>query len=168
MASGAHPRRLGQALAHLHGAAAVEDDVGTVGTELDGFGLSTEALEQFNRVGYVIVPTNLSQEFCDGFYAAAEAQAEAQKKPTELTFAQRIKPENQDAANARGEAPSASLGPTPEDHAAVLESQRVRGALTSILGPDYLVPSCQASGLCTRGCSRSSPSTATAQTTPSR
>ena len=105
MASGAHPRRLGQALAHLHGAAA-EPDVGTVGTELDGFGLSTEALEEFNHVGYVIVPTNLSQEFCDGFYAAAEAQAEAQKKPTELTFAQRIKPENQDAANARGEAPS--------------------------------------------------------------
>ena len=139
---GWHRRRLEQAVAHLHGAAAAEsDDVGTVGTELDGFGLSAEALEQFNRVGYVIIPTNLSREFCDGFYAAAEAQGEAQKKPTELTFAQRIKPENQDAANARGEAPAASLGPTPEDHAAVLESPSVRGALTSMLGPDYLAPS---------------------------
>ena len=30
---------------------------------------------------------------------------------------------------------------TPEDHAAVLESPSVRGALSSILGPDYLAPS---------------------------
>jgi hypothetical protein len=111
-------RRLGRALAHLRpggAAAAVATDTET-GNDDDAQallpGLSAEQLAEFNRVGYCVVPTELAPEFCSDFYAKAKAQAE------------------EDAS-----------GPSPTDHAAVLEARNVRGALSSILGPDYYAPS---------------------------
>jgi hypothetical protein len=109
-------RRLGRALAHLQprGGAAVAADTETSSYDAlySGSGLSPDALAEFSRVGYCVVPTNLAPDFCREFYAKAKAQAE-----------------------------ESASGPSPTDHAAVLEAPNVRGALSSILGPDYYAPS---------------------------